>query len=70
MEHSRAEVRETFDHFDEDDNGEIDREEFADLMAALSADMSEDELDVGFAAIDTDGSGLIDFDEFYEWFSR
>ena len=70
MKRSRTEVRETFEHFDEDDNGRIDREEFAAVMAALDAGMSEDELEVGFSEIDTDHNGTIDFDEFYDWFSE
>lgn len=63
----RQELEETFHHFDEDNNGQIDRDEFAQVMDALGADMTEDELDVGFSIIDTDGSGEIDFDEFTEW---
>lgn len=65
----REELKETFEHFDGDDNGLIDRDEFADVMDALGADMSEAELDVGFDAIDTDRSGEIDFDEFVEWWN-
>ncbi len=61
------EVKETFEHFDDDDNGTIDREEFAQVMEALGAGMSEAELEVGFEAIDTDRSGEIDFEEFAEW---
>ena len=61
------EIQETFDYFDGDDNGSIDRKEFAKVMDALGADMSEDELDFGFEVIDGDASGEIDFDEFSEW---
>ena len=61
------ELKATFDHFDGDDNGKIDREEFEGLMEALGADMTEDELVIGFEAIDTDRSGEIDFDEFSSW---
>ena len=68
MEHE--EVRETFEHFDGDDNGQIDREEFAKVMDALGADMTEDELDVGFDVIDSDQSGEIDYDEFVEWWNE
>jgi Ca2+-binding EF-hand superfamily protein len=61
------ELQETFDHFDGDDDGTIDREEFDGLMEALGADMTEAELEIGFDAIDTDRSGEIDFDEFSSW---
>jgi calmodulin len=66
----RAELRENFDHFDGDDNGRIDRQEFAQLMAALDAEMSEEDLDIGFGIIDTDGSGQIDFGEFAAWWEE
>ncbi len=66
----RQEVRETFDHFDEDDNGYIDREEFAEIMQALGTDMSEAELNIGFDSVDTNHNGEIDFDEFYAWWSH
>ena len=67
MSDDASELRENFEHFDADDNGEIDREEFAGLMEALGAGMSEAELDMGFETIDTDGSGTIEFDEFESW---
>jgi len=62
-----AELRETFNHFDVDENGFIDIEEFAHLLDTLHADMSPDEIRIGFRAIDADRNGLIDFDEFCAW---
>jgi Ca2+-binding EF-hand superfamily protein len=64
---SEQELREAFDHFDENDNGELDRQEFGQVMAAFGAEMNEQELKIGFEEIDTDGSGAIDFDEFWSW---
>ena len=61
------ELRETFDHFDTDGNGRIDRAEFARLMDALGAEMTPFEIDVGFASIDADGDGSIDMDELAAW---
>jgi Ca2+-binding EF-hand superfamily protein len=69
MSYSSEELRETFDHFDGDDNGRIDREEFGRLMDALRGDMSEDEIELGFSIIDSDGDGSIDYDEFEEWWN-
>ena len=43
-EHPDDELEETFEHFDDDGDGSIDRDEFADVMDALGADMSSDEL--------------------------
>lgn len=70
MSYSSEELEETFDHFDDDDNGSIDREEFGNLMDALGADMSDSELDFGFSVIDTDDNGTIDFGEFEEWWQE
>jgi len=66
----KAELREEFDYFDDDDNGQIDRTEFAHLLDALDADMSDAEMDIGFEFIDTDGNGAIDFDEFVDWWTE
>ncbi len=61
------ELRETFDFYDKDSNGVIDREEFGSLCEALGAGFSYDEIVIGFTEIDTDGNGTIEFDEFSEW---
>jgi Ca2+-binding EF-hand superfamily protein len=61
------EMKEIFDHFDGDGNGLIDRKEFSKLLDALGADMSPDELAIGFELIDVDHNGLIDFREFATW---
>ncbi len=56
-----------FNRFDDDRSGTIDRQEFEQLLATIGADMSDDEIDEGFATIDVDGSGQIEFDEFVDW---
>jgi calmodulin len=68
VEPSSEELRETFDHFDVNNDGKIDLTEFTQIMAALDAIESAEELLIGFGAIDTDGSGLVEFDEFANWF--
>ncbi len=64
------EIREIFDHFDKDGNGTIESPEFAALLQALGADMSDREVAVGLEALDTDGNGRIDFDEFVSWWAE
>ena len=59
-----------FERFDKDKSGSIDRGEFGEFMAALGKTMTAAELDAGFAQIDVDGSGVIEFDEFVDWWQE
>ena len=61
------ELIQIYSHYDGDGNGRIDRSEFKRLMGALGAHASEEELNLGFDAIDENGSGTIDFHEFKGW---
>ena len=66
---SVKELRKNFKHFDANNDGKIELDEFAALMNTLSEGESIEEISMGFSAIDTDGSGVIDFEEFAAWFS-
>lgn len=61
------ELRETFHHYDSNHDGSISLAEFARLLDALGAGMHEDELRLGFEALDTDGNHSISFEEFVAW---
>jgi calmodulin len=61
------ELRETYDHYDANRDGLIQKAEFAELCLALDEDMPEDDIDTGFEVVDTDGNGVIDFVEFRDW---
>ncbi len=65
-----SELRENFDHFDGDNNGSIDKDEFTNLLDALGADMSAEEVTIGFEIIDTNGNGRIEYGEFFNWWSN
>ena len=67
MDIDEEELRETFDHFDRDNNNKIDRQEFAELLDALGAGMSDEEVGVGFDVIDTNHNGQIEYTEFRAW---
>lgn len=64
-----AEAREIFGQFDRDRNGFIDAGEFANLMEALGSNLSDEEMRAGLAAVDTNGSGRISWNEFATWWT-
>lgn len=39
-----------------------------DLLNSLGASLPQEEIAAGFATLDKDSSGYIDFDEFYSWY--
>ena len=61
------EIKSNFDFFDHDKNGEIDLDEFTDLLRVLSPKSSKLQAAEGFGLIDSNGDGHIDFDEFICW---
>ncbi len=63
----RNQVKENFDFFDRDGNGEIDVEEFEKLLKVISPNSTEEQAKRGFDIIDENGDGHIDFEEFLEW---
>lgn len=65
---SDEELEENFEYFDKNGDGELNREEFGELMTALGAAEPGEHPSRGFSSIDTDGSGGIDFTEFASWF--
>ena len=57
-------MREAFDLFDIDGGGTINATELGTVMRALGAEPTEEMLENMITAVDADGSGEIDFDEF------
>jgi Ca2+-binding EF-hand superfamily protein len=66
----RQKTRERFDSFDADGNGKIDLIEFRKLLEAMGDGMGRAEAEAVFDSIDKDETGLVDFDEFFVWWSR
>jgi Ca2+-binding EF-hand superfamily protein len=64
-----AELRETFEYNDRDSDGRIELDEFIEMLDELESDMSDGEAKIGFADIDTNDDGLIDFEEFVAWWT-
>jgi Ca2+-binding EF-hand superfamily protein len=65
-----AELRETFDYNDRDGDGRIEIDEFVEMLDELESDVSDREAKIGFADIDTNDDGLIDFEEFVAWWTE
>lgn len=62
-----AEIKGHFAFFDRDNNGEIDLDEFAELLRVLSPGATKEQAEKGFGFIDENNDGHIDFDEFLVW---
>ena len=67
--HGQQEViaRNTFKRFDKDKSGTMIMSEFKDLVEALGADFTPDELLQAIRELDTDGSGTVSQEEFVTW---
>ena len=64
------EIKEIFEHFDRDANGIIDVNEFRQILTTLDPDIGADEIDMGLTIVDANGNGMIEFDEFINWWSQ
>lgn len=64
-----AEVREIFSHYDTDGNGVIDVGEFSNLLNALDADLTDEQIKAGLNSLDDNQNGMIEFDEFIAWWA-
>ncbi|KAK1410264.1 hypothetical protein QVD17_36799 [Tagetes erecta] len=60
------EMRRVFDKFDKNKDGKISKEEYGSAMGLLGNKTGKLEVSKAFQAIDTDGDGFVDFDEFME----
>eukprot|EP01048_Picozoa_sp_COSAG05_P027314 COSAG05_NODE_7909_length_757_cov_1.243161_1_plen_188_part_01 len=61
------EAKKLFDKLDEDHSGILDEEEVQNLTKSLGMIMGEEELEAAMKEMDEDGSGAVDFDEFFAW---
>ncbi|KAF7635267.1 hypothetical protein Mgra_00005383 [Meloidogyne graminicola] len=62
----RNELKEAFRLFDKEGNGYISTGTLKELLHEIAPDLSDKELDAAVDEIDEDGSGKIEFEEFWE----
>lgn len=67
LEKKIADIRETFDFFDRDNNGLIDFDEFRSLLKTVNPDATVSQAAEGFSMTDTNSDGYVDLDEFIAW---
>jgi Ca2+-binding EF-hand superfamily protein len=60
------ELREAFRLFDKEGNGFISRPTLKGLLKEIASDLTDEQLDAAVDEIDEDGSGKIEFEEFWE----
>lgn len=65
-----GEMRSDFQFCDRNHDGRIDRHEFAEFMQGLGAELSAEEVTIGFGEIDVDGDGRISWPEFLIWWGE
>ena len=66
----REEIKQTFDLFDKDENGTIDREELSEVFKSLGQHFTEAELTDMIQEVGTDQSDAVNFEEFLELMRR
>ena len=63
-------LRTLFDHYDSSGSGRLEREELFTLCYDKGMYLSESEMDAAMGAMDGDGSGSVEFDEFATWWAQ
>ena len=66
----RAEVMQVFRVIDKNNSNTLDKGEVELLLRALGKNYTKAQLDEGWAKVDMDKSGQIDFEEFYKWYNE
>eukprot|EP01006_Ploeotia_vitrea_P034817 TRINITY_DN65803_c0_g1_i1.p1 TRINITY_DN65803_c0_g1~~TRINITY_DN65803_c0_g1_i1.p1 ORF type:complete len:140 (-),score=6.76 TRINITY_DN65803_c0_g1_i1:1031-1450(-) len=66
---SKEAIQEVFKKFDKDGSNTIDYDEIGMLAKELGVDINEEEVKKIFADLDVNKDKMIDFDEFWDWWS-
>ena len=63
-------IQKDFSFFDRDKNGQIDLQEFIELLTVISPKTKASSVEEGFKLIDENEDGFIDFEEFLQWWQE
>jgi len=63
-------IETAFARYDTNGSGDIDAPELAKVLEDLGVEVSEERLSEAFSVLDTNGDGIITFDEFAAWWRR
>eukprot|EP01048_Picozoa_sp_COSAG05_P041043 COSAG05_NODE_21368_length_272_cov_0.884393_1_plen_60_part_01 len=58
-----------FDHIDEDNSEALSLEEFSAALDLVGSDMGKAAVEELLKTMDTDGSNLVEYEEFEEWWN-
>jgi hypothetical protein len=61
-------VKPTFNMFDKDNSGNIDRAEFGEMMKQMGQELNQTQIDEAMKDLDLNGDGEIDLSEFNRWY--
>ena len=62
------ELADSWDGFDPNGSGSLDKDEVHTVLAAVGVDSGDDEITAAMKGLDKDGDGAISFDEFASWY--
>ena len=65
-----AEIREIFHQFDKNNDGVLAQDELVSLLKALDGDLSEEGIAAALKSFDSNANGVIEFQEFIDWFAE
>ncbi len=66
----RGRLRETFDFNDVNRDGRLTLGEFIRFMETVDENISSPECEIGFDEIDANRDGAIEFEEFFDWWTK
>ena len=69
-EQQRKKLREKFKVFDDDDDGAIDKRELGNVLRSFGQTPTDKEIDELLKGLDSDGTNMLEFDEFVQLMQR